>query len=58
MLIHTLTLQTTTLLKYNRLTLIKIILFGYVVVKLFMSDVDGYAETIVSLAYASKTIQR
>ena len=57
MLIHTLTLQTTTLLKYNRLTLIKIILFGYVVVKLFMSDVDGYAETIVRLAYASKTIQ-
>ena len=57
MLIHTLTLQTTTLLKYNRLILIKTILFGYVVVKLFMSDVDGYAETIVSLAYASKIIQ-
>ena len=57
MLIHTLTLQTTTLLKYNRLILIKTILFGYVVVKLFMSDVDGYAETIVSLAYAFKTIQ-
>ena len=57
MLIHTLTLQTTTLLKYNRLILIKTILFGYVAVKLFMLDVDGYAKTIVSLAYASKTIQ-
>ena len=57
MLIHTLTLQTTTLLKYNRLILIKSILFGYVVVKLFMLDVDGYAKTIVCLAYASKTIQ-
>ena len=31
--------------------------FRYVVVELFMSDVDGYAETVVSLACASKTIQ-
>ena len=31
--------------------------FRYVAVELFMSDVDGYAETVVSLACASKTIQ-
>ena len=29
----------------------------YRVVELFMSDVDGYAETVVSLAYASTAIQ-
>ena len=27
------------------------------VVELFMSDVDGYAETVVILAYTSKTNQ-
>ena len=57
MLIYTMTLQTTTLLKCNRLFPINTKVFRHVVVNLFMLDVDGYAKAIASLACASKTIQ-
>ena len=54
---NTSTLQSTILLKCNRPFPINTTVIRYKVVELFMSDVDGYADTVVSLPYASTAIQ-